>query len=48
VKNALDVKANYIVSTDMSCLLHIDSYLKKQKIDMKVMHITDVLVSGWE
>jgi L-lactate dehydrogenase complex protein LldE len=48
VKNAMDVKADYIVSTDMSCLLHIDSYIKKQNLNMKVMHITDVLVSGWE
>ena len=48
VKNALEVKADYIISTDMSCLLHIDSYIKKQKINMKVMHISDVLVSGWE
>ncbi len=48
VKNAMEVKADYIVSTDMSCLLHIDSYIKKQNLNMKVMHITDVLVSGWE
>jgi L-lactate dehydrogenase complex protein LldE len=48
VKNALDTKAQYIVSTDMSCLLHIDSYIKQQKLDLKVMHITDVLASGWE
>ena len=48
VKNALEVKADYIISTDMSCLLHLDSYIKKQKINMKVMHISDVLVSGWE
>ncbi len=48
VKNAMDVKADYMVSTDMSCLLHVDSYVKKQKINLKVMHITDVLVSGWE
>ena len=39
VKNALDVKADYIVSTDMSCLLHMDSYIKKQNLNMKVMHI---------
>ena len=48
VKNALEVKADYIISTDMSCLLHIDSYIKKQNLNLKVMHITDVLVSGWE
>jgi len=48
VINALEVKADYIVSTDMSCLLHLDSYIKKKKYNMKVMHIADVLVSGWE
>jgi L-lactate dehydrogenase complex protein LldE len=48
VKNAVDVKADYIISTDMSCLLHMESYIKKQKLDMKVMHLADVLVSGWE
>ena len=48
VNNALEVKADYIVSTDMSCLLHIDSYIKKHKHTMKVMHIADVLASGWE
>ena len=48
VKNALEVHTDYIVSTDMSCLLHLDSYIKKQNHKIKVMHIADVLVSGWE
>lgn len=48
VKNALEVHADYIVSTDMSCLMHLDSYIKKQNYKLKVMHLTDVLVSGWE
>ncbi|MEK6614996.1 MAG: (Fe-S)-binding protein [Bacteroidota bacterium] len=48
VNNALEMHADYIVSTDMSCLLHLDSYIKKQKHTLKVMHIADVLVSGWE
>ena len=48
VNNALEVKADYIISTDMSCLLHLDSYIKKKKHNIKVMHIADVLVSGWE
>ena len=48
VNNALEVKADYVVSTDMSCLLHLDSYIKKKKYNIKVMHIADVLVSGWE
>ena len=47
VKNALEVKAEYIISTDMSCLLHIDSYIKKQNHNLKVMHLADVLATGW-
>lgn len=48
VKNVMDVKADYVISTDMSCLLHMDSYIKKNKLPVKVMHLADVLVSGWE
>ncbi len=48
VKNALEVKADYIVSSDMSCLLQLEAYIKKQKHTIKVMHIADVLASGWE
>ena len=39
--------AEYIISTDLSCLMHMDGYLKKQGKKMKVMHIADVLASGW-
>ena len=48
VKNAMEVKADYIISTDMSCLLQLDSYIQKQKLNIKVLHLADVLVSGWE
>lgn len=48
IKNAQEVHADYIISTDMSCLLHMDSYIKKNKLPMKVMHLADVLASGWE
>jgi len=48
VNNALEVKADYIISTDMSCLLQLDSYIKKKKYNLKVLHIADVLASGWE
>lgn len=47
VKNAQKVAAEYLISTDMSCLLHIDSYIKQQKNNVKVMHLADVLASGW-
>jgi len=45
--NALATEAEYIVSTDISCLMHIDGYLKKHQKPIKTMHIADVLAQGW-
>lgn len=47
IRNALDTGANYIVSTDLSCLMHLDGYIRKHKLPLKSMHIADVLASGW-
>jgi L-lactate dehydrogenase complex protein LldE len=48
VQNALDTGAEYIVSTDSSCLMHQYGYIKKHNLPIKVMHLVDVLTSGWE
>jgi L-lactate dehydrogenase complex protein LldE len=48
VKNAQEVGAEYIISTDISCLMHLDGYLKHQNIPIKTMHIADVLAAGWD
>jgi L-lactate dehydrogenase complex protein LldE len=37
----------FIISTDYSCLLHLDGYIKKQLIPIKTIHIADVLAAGW-
>ncbi|TJZ53263.1 (Fe-S)-binding protein [Sphingobacterium olei] len=47
VKNAQAVHAEYIISTDSSCLLQLQAYIDKHKIPMKTMHLVDVLTSGW-
>lgn len=47
VNNAIDTGAEYIVSTDLSCLMHMDAYIKKHKLPIKIMHLIDVLASGW-
>ena len=47
VQHALDTKAQYLISTDMSCLMHLDGYIQKNKLNIKVMHLADVLASGW-
>lgn len=46
VNNALETGAEYIVSTDLSCLLHIDSYIKKKNLSIECIHIADLLAKG--
>jgi len=38
--------ADYIISTDASCLLHMEAYIKKQGFTFKTKHIAEVLASG--
>ncbi len=45
VENALKTGAEYIVSTESSCLLNIGAYIKKQKLPIKTIHLADVLAS---
>lgn len=47
VEHALDTGANFIVSTDVSCLMHLESYIKREKLPLKCLHVADVLASGW-
>lgn len=47
VTNAEATGAEYIISTDMSCLMHIDGYAKNKGKTIQSMHIADVLASGW-
>ena len=35
--------AEYIVSTDSSCLMHMDGLIRRQKGNLKVLHISQVL-----
>ena len=35
VTNAADTKAEYIISTDMSCLMHIDGVIKNKQAAVK-------------
>jgi L-lactate dehydrogenase complex protein LldE len=45
--NAKATGARCIISTDLSCLMHIDGYIRKQNMGIETMHIADVLASGW-
>ena len=45
VENALALKADYIISVDSSCLMHLQGYIDKNNIPIKTMHLADVLAS---
>jgi L-lactate dehydrogenase complex protein LldE len=47
VTNALETGAEYIISTDSSCLMHQEGYIRRNNLPIKVLHIADVLASGW-
>jgi L-lactate dehydrogenase complex protein LldE len=47
VENALATNAEYIISTDISCLMHIQGYINHKGYSIKTMHLADVLASGW-
>jgi len=45
VNNALETGADYIISTDLSCLMHLDGYIRNKGYNIRTMHIADVLAS---
>lgn len=47
VENAIATGAEYIISTDHSCLMHLQGYIDNKKLPIKTMHLADVLASGW-
>ena len=48
LNHALDTGASCIISTDLSCLMHLDGVIKKRNFPLTTMHIADVIASGWE
>jgi L-lactate dehydrogenase complex protein LldE len=47
VNHAIKTGAEYLISTDLSCLMHLEGYIRHRKLPLKTMHIADVLCSGW-
>ncbi len=43
VTNARNTGASCIISTDLSCLMHLDGYIRHKGLPMQTMHIADVL-----
>lgn len=47
VENAMSTGSEYLISTDLSCLMHIQGYIDGKGYSIKTMHLADVLASGW-
>ncbi|GEO11336.1 (Fe-S)-binding protein [Segetibacter aerophilus] len=47
VSHALATGAKYLISTDLSCLMHLDGYIKNKGYNLQTLHIADVLANGW-
>ncbi len=45
--HALETGAEYLISTDQSCLMHLDGYIREKNLPLRTMHLADVLASGW-
>ena len=47
IDNAIATDAEYIVSTDTSCLMHLDGRINFNGQAIKVIHLADILASGY-
>lgn len=48
INHAIDTGASHIISTDLSCLMHLEGIIAKKNLPLTTMHIADVLAAGWE
>ena len=47
IDNAIATDAEYIISTDMSCLMHLDGRINHNGQQIKVIHLADILASRY-
>jgi L-lactate dehydrogenase complex protein LldE len=46
-ENAINTGADILISTDLSCLMHINGILQMKNTNLVSMHLADVLASGY-
>jgi L-lactate dehydrogenase complex protein LldE len=47
VNNIESCGADFVVGCDSSCLMNIDGVLKKKSSNIRTMHLSELLISGW-
>jgi L-lactate dehydrogenase complex protein LldE len=46
-QHVADTKASFLISTDLSCLMHINGVMEKKQMPVQCLHLADVLASGY-
>lgn len=46
-QHVLDTQAEYLISTDLSCLMHINGVMEKKQMPIKSLHLADILACGY-
>jgi len=46
IEHALATDAQYIISTDLSCLMHLEGYIRAKNYPLKTLHLADVLATN--
>lgn len=44
VQKAIDLNAEYITSTDYTCLMQMDNYIRKNNLEIKTIHLVSLLM----
>lgn len=47
VQHIVNTNADYLISTDLSCLMHLGGVIEKKALPIKSLHLADVLASGY-
>jgi len=46
VADHIDAKSEFIASADMSCLMHLDGIIRREKKPIRVIHVAQILAGG--
>lgn len=46
IADHLDAKSEFIASADMSCLMHLDGIIRREKKPIRVVHVAQILAGG--
>lgn len=48
VQSAIDTGADYMITTDVSCMMHMQGYIDHHQLPMRTIHIADILANEQE